>query len=131
MRALELADLVKDLGPYRWAGIYDVGSELVSIVAWSGLGPPAYPSFPLTEELTGAAIAQRSTIVVADVRHDSRYLTAFGSTLSEIIVPVTDPVDGSVLGTIDVESERTDAFSEHDRSTLEECARLARPLWRP
>jgi putative methionine-R-sulfoxide reductase with GAF domain len=39
--------------------------------------------------------------VVGDVRIDSRYLTAFGNTLSEIIIPVLDDKTGAVIGTID------------------------------
>jgi putative methionine-R-sulfoxide reductase with GAF domain len=60
--------------------------------------------------------------VVGDVREDPRYLTAFGSTRSEIIVPVLGSTGREVVGTIDVESERVDAFSEGDRATLERCA---------
>jgi len=44
------------------------------------------------------------------VRNDPRYLTAFGNTLSEIIIPVLDEKNGAVVGTIDVESERANAF---------------------
>ncbi len=67
-------------------------------------------------------------MVVGDVRNDPRYLTAFGSTLSEIIIPVLDG-NNVVIGTIDVESEEANAFSEEDWRILEECARVARPLW--
>jgi putative methionine-R-sulfoxide reductase with GAF domain len=67
--------------------------------------------------------------VVGDVRSDSRYLTAFGSTLSEIIIPVLDPRNERVMGTVDVESERTDAFADADRKNLEACARAALALW--
>ena len=66
--------------------------------------------------------------MVGDVRNDRRYLTAFGSTLSEIIVPVLDD-SMAVVGTIDVESERPSAFSEEDRELLEQCAKAALPLW--
>jgi len=34
-----------------------------------------------------------------------------------------------VIGTIDVESERANAFSPSDQQLLEECARAALPLW--
>jgi putative methionine-R-sulfoxide reductase with GAF domain len=60
--------------------------------------------------------------VVGDVRKEHRYLTAFGSTRSEIIVPVVDSAGRKVIGTIDVESEQEDAFSEEDRAVLERCA---------
>src|SRR6266567_5670862 len=41
---------------------------------------------------------------------DPRYLTAFGNTLSEIIIPVLDEKSSVVVGTIDVESEQANAF---------------------
>jgi putative methionine-R-sulfoxide reductase with GAF domain len=136
-RARKLAEAVRNLRNYRWTGVYDVGCETVSIVAYSsassgaysGPGAPAYPSFPITKGLTGAAIRERATVVVGDVRTDPRYLTAFGNTLSEIIVPILDPQNGSVIGTIDVESENANAFSAGDQQLLEECARAALPLW--
>jgi putative methionine-R-sulfoxide reductase with GAF domain len=53
---------------------------------------------------------------------------AFGSTLSEIIVPALDPRSRAVIETIDVESERANAFSVHDQQLLEECACTALPL---
>jgi putative methionine-R-sulfoxide reductase with GAF domain len=68
-------------------------------------------------------------VVVGDVRNDPRYLTAFGSTLSEIIVPVLSPGDARVIGTVDVESERADAFSERDQQMIEQCAQAALGLW--
>jgi L-methionine (R)-S-oxide reductase len=67
-------------------------------------------------------VASGKTVVVGDVREDPRYLTAFGSTRSEIIVPVLDRVGRKVVGTIDVESEEVDAFLEEDRAALERCA---------
>jgi putative methionine-R-sulfoxide reductase with GAF domain len=91
---------------------------MVSIFAYSGPGAPTYPSFLVSEGLTGSAIREKATVVVADVRKDPCYLTAFGTTLSEIIVPVLDPQRGEVIGTIDVESEHADAFSRSDQQLL-------------
>src|SRR5947207_3040755 len=79
--------------------------------------------------LTPLFATSKTTVIVADVRKDPRYLTAFGSTLSEIIVPILDPQSGTVIGTIDVESERADAFSVNDQKLLEECAQASLPLW--
>ena len=129
VKAKRLAELVQKLGEYRWVGIYDVGPETVSIVGWSGPSAPAYPSFPATKGLTGSAIESKKAVVVGDVRNDPRYLTAFGSTLSEMIVPVLHPGDGRVVGTVDVESERANAFSARDREMIEQCAQAALPLW--
>jgi len=129
VKAKRLAELIQKLGEYRWVGIYDVGPETVSIVGWSGPSAPSYPSFPVTKGLTGSAIESKKAVLVGDVRNDPRYLTAFGTTLSEIIVPVLHPGDGRVVGTVDVESERVNAFSPRDREMIEQCAQAALPLW--
>ncbi len=128
-RAKRLAEMIRKLGEYRWVGIYDVGAENVSIIAWSGPGAPEYPTFPVTKGLTGAAIQQKKAVAVGDVRSDPRYLTAFGNTLSEIIVPILAPGEDRVIGTVDVESEQANAFSARDQQMIEQCARAALPLW--
>jgi L-methionine (R)-S-oxide reductase len=127
-KAKRLAERIQTLGSYRWVGIYGVGPEQVSIIGWSGPSAPEYPTFPVDKGLTGAAIEQKKTVIVGDVRNDPRYLTAFGSTLSEIIVPVLSP-DGRVIGTVDVESERANAFSSSDQQMIEQCAEAALALW--
>jgi L-methionine (R)-S-oxide reductase len=127
-KAKRLAERIQTLGSYRWVGVYDVGPEQVSIIAWSGPSAPEYPTFSADKGLTGAAIQQKKTVIVGDVRSDPRYLTAFGSTLSEIIVPVLSP-DGRVIGTVDVESERANAFSASDQQMIEQCAEAALALW--
>ncbi|HXJ18400.1 MAG TPA: GAF domain-containing protein [Candidatus Polarisedimenticolia bacterium] len=128
-RAKRLAEMIQKLGDYRWVGIYDVSEENVSIIAWSGPGAPEHPTFPVSQGLTGAAIQEKRTVISGDVRNDPRYLTAFGSTLSEIIVPVVGPTGGRVIGTVDVESERANAFSASDQQMIEQCAQAALPLW--
>jgi L-methionine (R)-S-oxide reductase len=127
--AEKIAELIRHSRNYRWVGVYDVGREEVSIIAYSGPDAPAYSQFPITKGLTGAAIRDRETVVVGDVRSDPRYLTAFGTTLSEIIIPVLDEKSGAVVGTIDVESEQANAFSLEDQKLLEACARVARLIW--
>jgi len=128
-RARRIAAVIKAAAEYRWVGIYEVSSDWVSVIAWSGPGAPAHPTFPITQGLTSAAIRERKTIVVNDVSLDDRYLTAFGSTRSEIIIPVIEPTDGRVVGTIDVESEQVNAFSADDQKLLENCTAAALSLW--
>ncbi len=128
-RAKRLAELVRKLGDYRWVGVYDVGAESVSILAWSGPGAPEYPTFAISQGLTGAAIREKRAVVSGDVRNDPRYLPTFGSTLSEMIVPVLAPGQDRVIGTVDVESERANAFGPRDEQMIEQCAQAALPLW--
>jgi putative methionine-R-sulfoxide reductase with GAF domain len=128
-RARRVAEAIRRHGGYRWVGLYDVGASDVAIVAWSGSGPPAYPSFPVTQGLTATAIATARPVVVDDVAGDPRYLDAFGDTQSEMIVPVLVRSDDAVRGTIDVESEKPRAFGVGDRSLLAAAATAAAPLW--
>lgn len=128
-KARRLAELIREFGAFRWVGVYDVTPDQVSVIAWSGPAGPAYPVFPVTKGLTAAAIHNRATVVVGDVRTDPRYLSTLGNTLSEIIVPVLSPKSGKVIGTIDVESEKANAFSPEDQHVLEQCAVAAIGLW--
>jgi len=127
----KIADLLRAADNYRWVGLYDVDhtAGIVSNIVWSGPGEPEYPKFPMSKGLTGAAISARTTINVGDVASDSRYLTAFGTTRSEIIVPVFDAAGATVVGTIDVESERTNAFNSEVQTFLEACSEAIRSLW--
>jgi L-methionine (R)-S-oxide reductase len=128
-KAKRLAEMIRKLGDYRWVGVYDVGAETVDAIAWSGAGAPEHPSFPVSQGLTGAAIQAKRAVIVGDVRTDPRYLTTFGSTLSEIIVPVLSPGGGGVIGTVDVESDQLNHFSFSDQQMIERCAEAALPLW--
>lgn len=98
-------------------------------IVWSGPGAPEYPTFPITKGLTATAISNRQTVNAGDVRSDPRYLTAFGSTKSEIIVPVLGGTAESVVGTIDVESEIPYAFGKDIQTLLESCSIVIRPFW--
>ena len=128
-KARRIAGAIREMGGYRWAGIYDVSPEEIGVIAWSGPDAPAYPRFPASQGICGAAVLARSTIAVGDVTRDKRYLTTLGTTRSEIVVPVVDSATGSVVGLLDVESELADAFGEEDRRCLEECAAALKPLW--
>jgi L-methionine (R)-S-oxide reductase len=121
-KASVVARVIRWSGAYRWVGIYEVTNGEIVNLAFDGPGAPAYPRFPVTQGLSGVAVASGETVVVGDVSKDPRYLTAFGSTRSEMIIPVLDRAGRKVVGTIDVESDQVDAFSEGDRAALERCA---------
>jgi L-methionine (R)-S-oxide reductase len=130
-KAERIAEAIRSKGSYRWVGLYDVDIQggLVSNIAWSGPNAPAHPIFPITKGLTARAIAGRKTINVGDVANDLGYLTALDDTRAEIIVPVLDIAGDRVIGTIDVESERLNAFDSTEQEFLEECARLLAGFW--
>jgi GAF domain-containing protein len=129
--ARAIAETIRAAGAYRWTGIYDVDltKGVVSNIAWSGSGAPAYPIFPITNGLTSRAITAKKTINVGDVANDPDYLTALATTRSEIIIPVLDATGHSVIGTIDVESEHPHAFDSATQAHLEQCANVLRTFW--
>jgi putative methionine-R-sulfoxide reductase with GAF domain len=126
-RAQRVADAVRAGGGYRWVGVYSVDDATVTVDAWSGPAMPAHPAFPRERGLTGAAIAACVVVVSNDVASDPRYLTTMDSTGSELIAPVA--VAGRVVGTIDIESDRTDAFAHSDAQLALRLAAAAAPLW--
>ena len=122
-RMREVAEMIRAARDYRWVGIYKITRGDFVIVARTGKCPPAYPRFPITQGLAGAAVESKQSIMVADVHKDPRYLPTFGSTQSEIVVPVITESE-KVVGLIDVESEKLNAFTEDDRDFLEHVAFL-------
>ncbi len=130
VNAGRLADLIRNTGSYRWVGIYEISGNEIALIAWSGAGSPAFPRFPISQGLCGAAVSSGTTVVVGNVTKDPRSLTTFGSTRSEIVIPLKHPAAGKVFGVIDVESERLNAFTDDDRRFLEECARLIAARWK-
>jgi L-methionine (R)-S-oxide reductase len=126
-RAQRIADLIRTSTDRRWVGIYEVTPTEVVNLAWSGPAPPAHHRFPAERGLTGAAIKARETVVSNDVARDPRYVTALASTGSELIVPVI--VGDEVVGTLDVEDQSKDAFSDDDRRLFERVAGEMGPLY--
>ena len=128
VRARNAAELIRSRTGRRWVGIYRVTADEVRNLAWSGPAAPAYPNFPIERGLTGAAIRSRETVLSNDVANDARYLTNQDSTGSELIVPVLR--DGRVVGTLDIEDARTDAFDQDDQTLFEELAAALPDLYR-
>jgi len=70
----------------------------------------------LGEGIVGNAAETRQPILVDDVRTDSRYLNALDAVRSELAVPMT--ARGKLVGVLDVQSTRLNAYSEQDRALL-------------
>jgi L-methionine (R)-S-oxide reductase len=126
-RAARIAQLLVERLDVRWAGIYSVFGGKVINEAWHGPGPPAHPTFPVEQGLTAHAIRRREVVVSNDVAADERYLSNQPDSGSELIAPVS--VEETVVGTLDVESEQTDAFRESDRLAFAQLAGCLRDLW--
>lgn len=74
---------------------------------------------PMQRGLIGAAVTNRQTITVGDVRRDPRYIMVHPETRSEMAVPLI--YKGKVLGVLDLEHTRANFFTDdnlHAVSTL-------------
>lgn len=114
--------LLKERMPdYSWVGIYLLdGNELV-LGPFVGR-PSPHTRIPLGRGICGAAAAEKATIIVDDVNDDPRYLACSVDTRSEIVVPIMR--GNTVLGEIDVDSDRRAAFDAADKDLLEAVAAL-------
>jgi L-methionine (R)-S-oxide reductase len=118
-----VAEMIRVARDYRFIAVYKIVKDEFVILAGTGNEPPAYPRFPITQGLCGAALESGKAIVVGDVQKDKRYLPTFHTTRSEIIVPMKNE-HKHVVGMLDAESDKVNAFGDEDRQFLERAAGL-------
>lgn len=119
----ELMHLLRErVDHYDWVGLYVLDGTGDELVLGPYAGPPTeHTRIPVGEGICGAAVAEEQTVNVPDVDEDPRYLACFASTRSELVVPIWQGAD--VVGEIDVDSDRPEAFSDEDEELLEELGR--------
>lgn len=70
----------------------------------------------LQDGITGAAATSRQPVLVGDVRNDPRYLSSIDAVRTEMAVPMV--ARNKLVGVIDVQSTRLNAYTEYDRTLL-------------
>jgi len=73
-------------------------------------------SIALGQGITGAAALTREPVLVEDVRSDPRYLNAVEAVRTELAVPMI--ARRRLVGVIDMQSTRPNAYTEQDRALL-------------
>jgi L-methionine (R)-S-oxide reductase len=119
----QVAEMIRSVRDYRFIAIYKIVKDEFVILAGTGNEPSAYPRFPKTQGLCGAALESGKSIVVGDVSKDKRYLPAFHTTRSEIIVPMKNE-HKHIVGMLNCESDKLNAFADEDKQFLERAAGL-------
>ena len=112
--------LYKNFKNYNWVGIYFVRGDILVLGPWRGKQATEHLKIPIGKGICGAAAKSGKTEIVSDVNADDRYLSCFVSTKSEIIVPIKK--DEKVIGEIDIDSDKKDAFTKKDKEFLEKVA---------
>ena len=120
--------LMKD--HYNWVGVYllDESGGTLTLAKEHYLGlPTEHMRIPLESGICGASAAGKETLVIDDVKGDSRYIACSLTVQSEIVVPIV--VGDKVIGVLDLDSDTPAAFSSRDRRELESVAQALAEAW--
>jgi L-methionine (R)-S-oxide reductase len=112
--------LYESFEKYSWVGIYLVKGDVLVLGPWKGKQATQHTTISVGKGVCGSAAQSGKTEVVNDVSTDSRYLSCFRSTRSEIVVPITQK--SRVIGEIDIDSDVPAAFNKTDKKFLEKIA---------
>jgi len=107
---------------YDTVSIFIVEGEYAVLKAYAGVFAPYENAYRqhVSQGLVGWAITHAQTVMVGDVQKDPRFLAAFpgeSAVRSELCVPIHG--NGAVIGVIDVESIRPNAFDQWDWTALD------------
>lgn len=106
---------------YFWIGVYLAAGDKVIRQCFRGPVPPCH-SFALGVGNVGTTGQTGITKVIPDVSADPAYSMCFIETKSELVQPIK--IASRILGVIDVESDKLDAFSSQERTLIEQVAEL-------
>ena len=107
--------LWQELPNINWAGFYLLEDKTLILGPFQG--KPACIAIPVGKGVCGTAVAEKRTLVVADVHQFPGHIACDCASNSEIVVPIYK--DGKIIGVLDIDSPQFDRFSEEDRLGLE------------
>lgn len=121
----EIMASVRLVVDYDAGGVFIVdGSEVLAIYS-EGYDDDCIPKLhsKVGHGLVGTAIEQNKAVIVPDVTNDARYINCRVQTNSEMVVPIV--LSDKVVGSLNLESNRHDAFDSGDKAALEAFAAQA------
>ena len=113
-------------------GFFWVGFYLVHDTDWLHLGPFQGPvactRIRRGRGVCGTSWAEARTVLVPDVDQFPGHIACSSASRSEIVVPLIDST-GTVLGVLDIDSDRLNAFDDTDRCGLEAIVACFLPIF--
>lgn len=101
---------------FDWTGFYRVvAPEVLKIGPYQG--GHGCLVIPFSRGVCGAAARTRQVQIVPDVEAFPGHIACSSSTRSEIVLPVFG-AGGHLIGVLDIDSDRPDAFDEDDATAL-------------
>ncbi|WP_313350970.1 GAF domain-containing protein [Paracoccus sp. (in: a-proteobacteria)] len=103
---------------FDWTGFYRV-TEPATLKIGPYQGGHGCLVIPFSRGVCGAAARTRQTQRVADVDAFPGHIACASSTRSELVIPVIGG-DDRLIGVLDIDSDRPDAFTQEDADRLKE-----------
>ncbi len=120
-----LSDIIYDLKEafpkYNWIGIYLLDGDTLHLETYLGK-PPSHTKIKISDGICGRGVREKQTIVVGNVCEDSSYLSCDRNVKSEIAVPIVG--GGEILGILDIDSVKKNAFTKEDEEFLKEVSTI-------
>jgi L-methionine (R)-S-oxide reductase len=117
----EVVEALHQARGYFWIGIYLAAGDKVIRQCFRGPVPCCH-SFVIGVSNVGTTAQSGNLKVIPAVSADPTYHMCFPETKSEIVLPIK--IASRILGVIDVESDRLNAFSNQERILLEQVAEM-------
>ncbi len=114
------AFLFNQVDDLNWAGFYLNRNE--ELVLGPFQGQVACVRIAFGRGVCGAAAATRQTQRVEDVHAFPGHIACDSASNSELVIPLVK--DGALIGVLDLDSPRTERFSEADQQGLEQLAAI-------
>lgn len=115
------AILFENLADVNWAGFYLYNQSKDELILGPFLGKPAVVRIKPGSGVVGQGYESQESIVVADVHKHAGHIACDSASNAEIVVPLTR-ANGEKLGVIDIDSTRTNRFTDQDKMDLEHFA---------
>ncbi len=116
-----VAAILKEAFGFHWVGFYRATApDMLTLGPFQG--PLACVTIPFGKGVCGAAASGRQTVIVPDVDAFPGHIACSALSKSEIVVPLV--AGGETKLVLDIDSDRTDDFSQIDRAWLERIVDL-------
>jgi L-methionine (R)-S-oxide reductase len=125
LRKIAMAELAK-FDSYDWCGVYRLKGNSLILDEFVG-EPTEHTEIPVGLGVCGTAVAENRNQIVNDVSKVGNYLSCSIQTKSEIVVLIKN--DDELLGQIDVDCHKPDAFDGSDEVFLERVATILAVRW--
>lgn len=110
-----IAAVLKEVFGFFWVGFYLRKDDQLVLAPFQG--PLACTRINFGEGVCGHAFTTRATVIVPDVDKFPGHIACSSAARSEIVVPIFG-AEGGVFGVLDVDSDKTDDFTEADADGL-------------